>query len=101
MPGRGHYHQGGGRVGHGSYCQIVTPETFPPETLPPETWVRLSRRFDMGQIVIFFLLITFSFLRENFRRRARKHRSNCQIVTRNKSLAYNIDAIPIYKYTTY
>jgi hypothetical protein len=42
----GHYHQGGGRVGHGSYCQIVTAET-----LPPETWVKLPRRFDMGQIV--------------------------------------------------
>ena len=46
MLGRGNYHQGGGRVGHGSYCQIVTPET-----LPPETWVKLPRRFDMGQIV--------------------------------------------------
>jgi hypothetical protein len=44
----------------------------------------------MGQIVIFFLVTPFSFLRGNLRRRARKYRSNCQIVTPKKSLAYNI-----------
>jgi hypothetical protein len=90
----GHYHQGGGRVGYGSYCQIVSrkhcPRKHGSDCHGVLIWVKLSNSFDMGQIVIFFLVTPFSFLRGNFRRRARKHRSNCQIVTPNKSLAYNI-----------
>jgi hypothetical protein len=55
---------------HGSDCQIVTPET-----LAPETWVKLSRGFDMGQIVIllnmgqiviFFLVPTLFFFAWEF-----------------------------------
>jgi hypothetical protein len=65
--GRGHYHQGGGM---GQIVKLSRRKHY-----PPETWVKLSRGFDMGQIVIllnigqiviFFLVLALFFFAWEF-----------------------------------
>jgi hypothetical protein len=99
--GRGHCHQGG-RVGH--IVKLSRQKHYPrkhgSDCHGVLIWVKLSFGFDMGQIVIFFLLPAFFFLRGKFPAAGAKNMGHLgHIVTPNKSLACNIGGANLYIYT--